>query len=99
MTTTRSYRGARTAEDALAELQRCSGSQFDPAMVAALVSALEDHEWQSETMPVFEIAGETSDEDGFASLDAMPVEDGTAGVFDHDDPASSAGPAPRGTLS
>ena len=47
MTTTRSYRGARTAEEALAELQRCAGSQFDPAMVAALVSALEDHEWQS----------------------------------------------------
>jgi hypothetical protein len=99
MTTTRSYRGARTAEDALAELQRCSGSQFDPAMVAALVSALEDHEWQSETRPVFEVAGETGDDDGMPSLDAMPVEDGTAGVFDHDDPASSAGPAPRGRLS
>ena len=37
ITTDRSYRVARTREEALAELQRCSGSQFDPTVVAALV--------------------------------------------------------------
>jgi HD-GYP domain-containing protein (c-di-GMP phosphodiesterase class II) len=37
MTTDRPYRGARTQKDALAELQRCSGTQFDPRVVAALL--------------------------------------------------------------
>jgi HD-GYP domain-containing protein (c-di-GMP phosphodiesterase class II) len=38
MTTDRPYRAARTHAEALAELARCSGSQFDPRVVAALVS-------------------------------------------------------------
>ncbi|MFL5952864.1 MAG: HD-GYP domain-containing protein [Gaiellaceae bacterium] len=38
MTTDRPYRKARTTDAALAELQRCSGTQFDPRVVAALVS-------------------------------------------------------------
>ncbi len=38
MTTTRSYRPAVDAADAVAELLRCSGTQFDPAVVAALVA-------------------------------------------------------------
>ena len=96
MTTTRSYRGARTAEDALAELQRCAGTQFDPVMVAALVSALEDHEWQSESRPVFEIPGQGSDQD--LSHDSVADPD-RAPSFDHDDPTSNAGPAARGTMS
>jgi hypothetical protein len=40
MTSTRSYRGARTVDAAIDELARWSGSQFDPAMVDALVSAV-----------------------------------------------------------
>jgi two-component system, cell cycle response regulator len=35
MTTDRPYKRAMTPEDALAELQRCAGTQFDPAVVAA----------------------------------------------------------------
>jgi HD-GYP domain-containing protein (c-di-GMP phosphodiesterase class II) len=31
----RPYRAARTPEEALAELHRCAGEQFDPAVVAA----------------------------------------------------------------
>lgn len=38
MTTDRSYRKARTKYEALAEIQRCAGTQFDPRVVAALVS-------------------------------------------------------------
>jgi len=38
MTTDRPYRAARTPSEALAELERCSGSQFDPRVVTALVS-------------------------------------------------------------
>jgi HD-GYP domain-containing protein (c-di-GMP phosphodiesterase class II) len=37
MTTDRSYRAARTKEEALAELQRCSGTQFDPLVVDSLL--------------------------------------------------------------
>jgi HD-GYP domain-containing protein (c-di-GMP phosphodiesterase class II) len=37
MTTDRPYRAARTPEEAFAELNRCSGSQFDPRVVAALL--------------------------------------------------------------
>ena len=44
MTQARPYASARSAEDALAELRRCAGSQFDPAIVTALevVLAAED---------------------------------------------------------
>ena len=35
MTTDRPYRLARSAEEALAELRRCAGTQFDPDVVAA----------------------------------------------------------------
>jgi HD-GYP domain-containing protein (c-di-GMP phosphodiesterase class II) len=37
MTTDRPYRAARTQADALQELERCSGTQFDPQVVAALL--------------------------------------------------------------
>jgi HD-GYP domain-containing protein (c-di-GMP phosphodiesterase class II) len=41
MTTDRSYRKALPPEEALAELRRCSGTDFDPAVVDALVAAIE----------------------------------------------------------
>jgi HD-GYP domain-containing protein (c-di-GMP phosphodiesterase class II) len=40
ITTTRSYRKGRSPEEALVEIQRCSGTQFDPAVVDALTSVL-----------------------------------------------------------
>jgi HD-GYP domain-containing protein (c-di-GMP phosphodiesterase class II) len=40
LTTTRPYRNARTREDALSELYRCAGNQFDPAVVGALATCL-----------------------------------------------------------
>jgi HD-GYP domain-containing protein (c-di-GMP phosphodiesterase class II) len=42
MRSDRPYRGARTTEEALAELRRCAGTQFDPGVVAnfcAIVAA------------------------------------------------------------
>jgi putative nucleotidyltransferase with HDIG domain len=38
MTTTRSYRTAMSLPDALAELTRCAGTQFDPQVVDVLVA-------------------------------------------------------------
>ncbi|HWG15308.1 MAG TPA: HD-GYP domain-containing protein [Streptosporangiaceae bacterium] len=52
MTSTRSYRNARTVTDAVIELRRCSGTQFDPAFVDALVAAVERDGWQSPDAPV-----------------------------------------------
>jgi diguanylate cyclase (GGDEF)-like protein len=41
MTTNRPYRGALSREDALAELHRCSGTQFDPQCVEALERSID----------------------------------------------------------
>jgi putative nucleotidyltransferase with HDIG domain len=41
MTTNRSYRAAMPVDAALEELERCSGSQFDPAVVAAVTGVVE----------------------------------------------------------
>jgi HD-GYP domain-containing protein (c-di-GMP phosphodiesterase class II) len=41
MTSARPYRGAVSAEEALDELDRCAGSQFDPEMARLSVEALE----------------------------------------------------------
>jgi HD superfamily phosphohydrolase YqeK len=52
MTSTRSYRGARSVAEAVAELRRCSRTQFDPAFVDALVAAVEREGWQTPEPPV-----------------------------------------------
>jgi putative nucleotidyltransferase with HDIG domain len=41
MTTNRAYRKGKTAEDAVQELKRCSGSQFDPVIISAFLLAYE----------------------------------------------------------
>ena len=41
MITTRPYRKAMTLADALSELQRCSGTQFDPVVVGALCAEVD----------------------------------------------------------
>ena len=48
MTSTRVYRKAKSIEDALAELHRCVGTQFDPVSLAALEKALAQHGWEAE---------------------------------------------------
>ncbi len=40
MTTDRAYRKARPVSEALAELRRCSGTDFDPVVVEALAAAV-----------------------------------------------------------
>jgi hypothetical protein len=77
MTTTRSYRGARSTADALEELVRCAGSQFDPHMVTAMVAAIEEHGWEAESVPLFPAIEE--------AVAAEPI-DPALRFFDHDDP-------------
>ncbi len=51
MTSTRSYRGARSVEAAVAELRRCAGTQFDAPKVEALIRALGRNPWEPATDP------------------------------------------------
>jgi putative nucleotidyltransferase with HDIG domain len=46
MTSTRSYRRALGIDEAVAELRRCAGRQFDPRMVEALATVVERLDWQ-----------------------------------------------------
>jgi HD superfamily phosphohydrolase YqeK len=47
MTSDRSYRGARPVPEAVAELRKWAGKQFDPAFVHAFVTAIERDGWQA----------------------------------------------------
>ena len=49
MVTGRSYRAARTKKEAIEELQRCSGTQFDPGVVAAYIELLSETVHDEET--------------------------------------------------
>lgn len=67
MTSTRSYRRAMTVGEALEELERCTGSQFDAEVVAALSRVVDRLAWQ----PTVEFASE-------AALDGATIPVGAA---------------------
>jgi hypothetical protein len=46
MTSTRSYRAAKSIDLALAELRKGAGTQFDPLIVEAFIAALSEEGWQ-----------------------------------------------------
>jgi HD-GYP domain-containing protein (c-di-GMP phosphodiesterase class II) len=52
MTSNRSYRGARPVAEAIEELRKWSGTQFDPAFVDAFVAALKREGWSRPEPPV-----------------------------------------------
>ncbi len=72
MTSRRSYRQAMPVADAVEELRRCAGTQFEPRFVDALVVALAEDPWT--------VAQVTPSED-------EPAAGGVTPTFDHDDPA------------
>jgi hypothetical protein len=74
MTSTRSYRGARPVPEAITELRKWAGTQFDPAFVDAFVAAVERDGWTAPGPPTEE---------------PEPVPPPVAAAMDHDDPALS----------
>jgi HD-GYP domain-containing protein (c-di-GMP phosphodiesterase class II) len=46
MTTTRPYRPAMPFDEAVTEMRHCSGTQFDPNVVGALLEVVDDPGWQ-----------------------------------------------------
>ena len=74
MTSTRSYRGARPVDEAIEELRKWSGTQFDPAFVDAFVAALKREGWQRPEPPEPPVLAS----DDLATVTAQ----------DHDDPAA-----------
>ena len=76
MTSTRSYRGARSVEEAVAELRKCSGLQFDPMLVDAFIAALTRGRWESQA---------TGQPPSAALLADFPAQ---VAAQDHDDPTA-----------
>ncbi|GAB2810472.1 HD-GYP domain-containing protein [Actinocorallia aurea] len=63
MTSTRSYRPARSVAEGIAELERCSGADFDPEMVAAFLRALDKKGWASPDRVVAPAEAQTTMQD------------------------------------
>ena len=70
MTSTRSYRSARSVDEAMDELLICRGTQFDPQMVDALIFAVSQVGWEPAKPP---------------TADELIAQQGGP-VFDDDDP-------------
>lgn len=79
MTSTRSYRSARSVPEALDELQRCSGTQFDPTMVEALVGAVRRSGWEAAAPPTAEELQAQREAPLFDDDDPLVADDGWRG--------------------
>jgi putative nucleotidyltransferase with HDIG domain len=73
LTTSRSHREAHTVEEAVAELQRRAGTQFDPAIVAALERGLARQIWTPTQLEpgLMATAGRAFDHDDPTASDLM----------------------------
>src|SRR3569833_2825936 len=64
MTSTRSYRPARSIEEGIAELRRSAGTHFDPELVEAFIAAIGRHGWtQPDPVPPPDNDVETTQQD------------------------------------
>ena len=79
MTSDRAYRKAMSSEEALAEIRRCAGTQFDPNLVEVFLEMMEEMarseedemKWLAEGMQWYERLGE-----GVPDSNRMPDNDG-----------------------
>ncbi|WP_426561856.1 HD-GYP domain-containing protein [Angustibacter sp. McL0619] len=81
MTSTRSYRQARSVAEALEELRRCTGTQFDQVFVEALTDGLARTEWVS-AAPAPQTAADRLLDHAIREGNGADVPDSR----DHDDP-------------
>jgi HD domain len=86
MTSTRSYRGARPVPEAVAELRKWAGTQFDPAFVDAFIAAIERDGWKA---PVSAPAGS----DQAAVSDALSADGLPGALLSGNGHPIAAGPA------
>ena len=79
LTTSRSHREAHTVEEAVAELQRRAGTQFDPAIVAALERGLARQVWTPTQLEpgLMATAGRAFDHDDPTASDLLAGLDST----------------------
>ena len=76
MTSDRPYRQAKSTMDAMNEILRCSGTQFDPNVVAAFMQAYERGllTRQENPIPIYDSYVESVVESGFRHVDQTLVE-------------------------
>lgn len=90
MTSTRSYRQARSVREAVGELRTCAGTQFDPTFVQALSLALERTDWEPVTGDPLTAAtgasGSTRADPPPSGAAWQPGPAARASYIDHDDP-------------
>ncbi|HVE64124.1 MAG TPA: HD-GYP domain-containing protein [Mycobacteriales bacterium] len=79
MTSTRAYRQAKSVADAVIELRRCQGDQFDENVVDCLVAGIDKHGWSPHPEDFF---GEQVDRDGRPMVQAAAA--GAEGVREED---------------
>jgi putative nucleotidyltransferase with HDIG domain len=70
MTADRPYRAGRSAADAIEELHRCAGSQFDPRVVAVMTAVIEDLEREGSGV-LSDMAEDVSAEEARAIFSAL----------------------------
>lgn len=85
MTTSRTYRGARPMSEAVAEVVRCAGTHFDPALAAA-VGAMDRRELQA-IVGLHVFGPGLPGRDGFLGASAMPVPESARPATGIDQPA------------
>jgi HD-GYP domain-containing protein (c-di-GMP phosphodiesterase class II) len=70
MMSKRPYKGASTREEAVTELRRCAGTQFDPRLVELFVGLVEHDAPRDAGLEQWNVGPDTVVRDGHAAPDA-----------------------------